>query len=398
MKRFLSIILFTLVAVAASAYSLSGKVKTDSLSALPFVSVYLKDVHMGTTTDLDGNYKLENIPEGQHTLVVSYVGYETQTFDFTLTNNGLRDFTLHEQSITLDDVFITPNGESLQVFILNQVVKNTKKLKDRVSSYQGNAIARFEQKNNTVKDFVCRYKTIEVAFDLVLGTAGYKKIFHCMMDHPDLRIEMAKDITFNGKIKASATRMVSSTPSLTSKEQDAWTKKDWRMDENLYDDSYTMMAKVKAAYEKLKKKEPEKAEKKIHYDGAYHENGNTVHIISIGSGKNKTEIHIVDDVWQIRRISSHAEIDDRTKNMEFQAFSKNLYMPVSYLDDGEFFDMRKECVELLKDLEKEDTSKMSEKKLKQHQEDIEMVKRHMNAEASRKRTSLTFNYKNLKMK
>ncbi len=390
--------LFCLVAVAANAYSLSGKVKTDSLSAIPYVSVYLKDVHMGTTTDLDGKYELKDIPAGKHTLVVSYVGYETQTFDFTLEKDGYRDFTLHEQSITLDDVFITPNGESIQIFILNQVVKNTKKLKDRVSSYQGYATARFEQKNNTIKDFVSRYKAIEIAMDMLLGTVGYKKIFHCMMDHPDLRVEMAKDITFDGKIRASATRVTSCTPSLTATETEAWAKKDWRMNENLYDGAYQMMAKIKAAYEKKKKKEPEKAEKIINYEGAYHENGNTVHVISLGKDKDKSEFHIVDDVWQIRRISTLRTRDDKTTNMEFQAFSKTLYMPVSYFDDEEFMDMRKECVDLLKELEKEDTSKMSEKKLKQHQEDIAMVKRHMNADASRKRASLSFNYKNLKMK
>lgn len=124
-KRTISFITFFLIAILSNAYTLSGKVKTDSQEALPFVSVYLKDVHLGATTDLDGEYTIKDIPAGQHTLVVSYVGYETQTFELNTEKDDARDFTLHEQAITLDDVFITPTGESIERFILSQVVKNS---------------------------------------------------------------------------------------------------------------------------------------------------------------------------------------------------------------------------------------------------------------------------------
>ena len=34
---------------------------------------------MGTVTDLDGNFKLENVPVGRQSLQISYVGYKTRT-------------------------------------------------------------------------------------------------------------------------------------------------------------------------------------------------------------------------------------------------------------------------------------------------------------------------------
>lgn len=147
-------VVFCLVAMLANAFTLSGKVMTDSQEALPFVSVYLKDVHIGATTDLDGKYTIDNIPAGRHTLVVSYVGYETQSFEVSIEKDALRDFVMHEQAVLLDEVFITPTGESLERFILSQVFKNTKKLASRVSSFSCVQDTRLEQRNNNMKKIV----------------------------------------------------------------------------------------------------------------------------------------------------------------------------------------------------------------------------------------------------
>lgn len=59
--------------------TIRGKViDRESNITLPFANVVVSNTNpkLGTTTDVDGNFKIENLPEGRYTLQVSYVGYE----------------------------------------------------------------------------------------------------------------------------------------------------------------------------------------------------------------------------------------------------------------------------------------------------------------------------------
>ena len=79
----LFILIFILSAIVTQAQiRISGKV-TDAKSgeALPFVSVYIKNSSIGTTTDLNGsfNIKITKIPDY---LTVSFISYITQSKAF----------------------------------------------------------------------------------------------------------------------------------------------------------------------------------------------------------------------------------------------------------------------------------------------------------------------------
>ena len=81
MKKYL-IILVAFISVslnlaAQKEVDVSGAVKDVKGEPLIGVSITVKDVPgMGTITDLDGHYKLKMEP--YHTLVFTYIGYETQ--------------------------------------------------------------------------------------------------------------------------------------------------------------------------------------------------------------------------------------------------------------------------------------------------------------------------------
>lgn len=278
-KRTISFIIFFLIAILANAYTLSGKVKTDSQEALPFVSVYLKDVHLGATTDLDGEYTIKDIPVGQHTLVVSYVGYETQTFELNTEKDDTRDFTLHEQAITLDDVFITPTGESIERFILSQVVKNSQKLSKRVSSFCCTQNSRIEQRNNNMKVIVEPYLKI---LNLALGIMGYRDILNIIMNHPNLRIETQKEFVLQkGNMTVADAHITYCNPQLDDKESKAWIKFYSKNRGNEYDKYYDEIANIHQELAKLDKKTPGESAKRLTYGGAYDENEkhNTYHQI-----------------------------------------------------------------------------------------------------------------------
>ena len=65
--------------VTAQSLSISGKV-IDKNSQEPVIgaSVLIEGTSNGTITDLDGNFMLSNVPS-KGNLVVSYIGYATQT-------------------------------------------------------------------------------------------------------------------------------------------------------------------------------------------------------------------------------------------------------------------------------------------------------------------------------
>ena len=63
----------------AEAQTVSGTV-TDVSGPLPGVNVSVKGTSNGTTTDFDGNYSLDNVPEDA-TLIFSFVGYTTQEIE-----------------------------------------------------------------------------------------------------------------------------------------------------------------------------------------------------------------------------------------------------------------------------------------------------------------------------
>ena len=57
--------------------TLTGKI-LDSKNAETLIgaSVYLKGTEIGTNSDIDGNYILFDVPNGEYTVIVKYIGYE----------------------------------------------------------------------------------------------------------------------------------------------------------------------------------------------------------------------------------------------------------------------------------------------------------------------------------
>jgi iron complex outermembrane receptor protein len=76
---------------------------------IPFINVLIKDSRIGTITDATGHYILTNIPEGTHTLVVTGIGFETKTVEFTIKPKQTLeiDVEIEPAGINLDAIVIT---------------------------------------------------------------------------------------------------------------------------------------------------------------------------------------------------------------------------------------------------------------------------------------------------
>ena len=72
--------------IFAQTVKISGQI-LDQKSGEPLISATVRAGDIGTTTDLDGNFKLNLIP-GNYTLSYSYVGYETGNMDIKVEDNN----------------------------------------------------------------------------------------------------------------------------------------------------------------------------------------------------------------------------------------------------------------------------------------------------------------------
>lgn len=78
---------------------------------LPQVNVFILDLQTGAATDLDGNYEIDNVEYGTHTIRISSVGYATIEEDVTIdSENTVLDFELEADVRALDDVVVTAFG------------------------------------------------------------------------------------------------------------------------------------------------------------------------------------------------------------------------------------------------------------------------------------------------
>lgn len=95
-------------------------IDADSKSPLTGVVIMLASDHkIGTTTDVNGEFKLTKIPVGRVTLLYSYIGYESKTLPDIEVNSGKESIvtvTMQEAVKKLNDVVIKANknkGESM---------------------------------------------------------------------------------------------------------------------------------------------------------------------------------------------------------------------------------------------------------------------------------------------
>ncbi|MBC8047558.1 MAG: TonB-dependent receptor [Fimbriimonadaceae bacterium] len=102
--------IFFFTNIFSQTATLSGTV-SDSLTqeTLIGVNIILTGTILGAASDLDGNYFIEKIPEGEYNIQVSYVGYEKLLFTgikFSAGENKKMDFKLKTTSLVFEDAVV----------------------------------------------------------------------------------------------------------------------------------------------------------------------------------------------------------------------------------------------------------------------------------------------------
>ncbi|MBE9466552.1 TonB-dependent receptor domain-containing protein [Dyadobacter subterraneus] len=107
MKRILMLLSLTLLTAATYAQGIKGKVTDEkSGSGMPGVTILIQGTNNGTVTDAEGNYNL-SIGSGSYQVVVSFIGYTTQTIKVDVNGQKELNVILAEGSSVLDEVVVT---------------------------------------------------------------------------------------------------------------------------------------------------------------------------------------------------------------------------------------------------------------------------------------------------
>lgn len=115
MKQFLlSVALIAVSTTVATAHTLDGIVK-DNRTGEPLIGsvIEVKELpSVKTTTGLDGSFTLHELPDkGRYTLVVRYISYKTREIPVDVSDKGIVNITLDEDSHELGEVVIKGHKE-----------------------------------------------------------------------------------------------------------------------------------------------------------------------------------------------------------------------------------------------------------------------------------------------
>ena len=111
-KTFLLLLLTTSFLWAQNTAELSGKI-TDKATQKPLIGadIYLKELKKGANADTQGNFHLKGIPEGNYTIIGSYLGYQSFSKKIYLKGQERLDISLKEQAEEISGV--TVSGKSI---------------------------------------------------------------------------------------------------------------------------------------------------------------------------------------------------------------------------------------------------------------------------------------------
>lgn len=139
MIRFQLTLLFVFVIAYCQAGIIRGRITDNRQQPLPFATVMLKGTTIGTTTNANGEYRLD-APDGNYTVVCQYIGFRKKEQPASVSNTPLTlDFILEPLSLQIKEVVIKAGGEDPAYAIIRQAIKKRSFYQNQVKAYTSEA-------------------------------------------------------------------------------------------------------------------------------------------------------------------------------------------------------------------------------------------------------------------
>jgi len=119
------------VALKSGRGAIAGRVASESGAPLPNAQVFLEGTSFGAVANLQGYYKISNIPAGSYKLVAAYVGYDRESRDVTVgegstsgQNFNLKSVVIEGESIVIEGGIRSGQAEALNRQKTSDNIKN----------------------------------------------------------------------------------------------------------------------------------------------------------------------------------------------------------------------------------------------------------------------------------
>jgi len=337
----LTLVLLTLTTAVTSAQQLTqlqGRVWLNDTLPAAYATLYLPQYGIGTVTDDQGNYWMDNIPVGPSvTLEYAFLGYKTAQVKLALTQPNHKyahDQRLEEQIIALSEVYLTPNGEDPVTYICRKVTEQSKENRKRLTDYtavvDAYAIARdMDLLPKLLPGLIWKPLRATVRAERRGAMLDY------ITEHESIDVHYTYTQTkSNGKLQTSKPNIVSAKPAIPAKAQEQLDK---------YDDLFNMLYE-----ENLKFKAKSAVKDGWKLKGIVEEQGRDVDVLTrtVVKDKEKTEytLYVIEDLWTILRYEEKS--GGGLERYECRDIGGGIYMPFSLISqpipmdfDAEFDEM-----------------------------------------------------------
>mgnify|MGYP003574927382 FL=1 len=133
------------LAAFGQQYVLTGKITEPKGTSVPFASVYVNATTQGTSSNIDGQYKL-TLPAGKTELLITAVGYEDRKITVTMTENTKLDLVLASKIFTLNDVIIKSPNDNRANEIIKKVIAKRKIYLNEIDAFSCEVYTKAMQK------------------------------------------------------------------------------------------------------------------------------------------------------------------------------------------------------------------------------------------------------------
>ncbi len=141
MKKFFTVVFILFNTLYSQQYSLSGFV-SDAITneALSFANIHLANTYRGTSANTEGEFELK-LPKGNYQLIVSYIGYVSDTISVDLTRDLKFSISLSPVGVDLPEVTVFAGANPANQIILN-AIETKRARKEKLLDYNFNAFTK----------------------------------------------------------------------------------------------------------------------------------------------------------------------------------------------------------------------------------------------------------------
>lgn len=121
--------------VNADAQVISGQINDQQNNPIPYATIYVAEAKEGTTSNIDGKFKL-NLNRGDYKLTIRSMGYHELKKDVSLQTDSLfLPLTLKTQAFEIKEVKVFPGKEDPAYFIMRKAIAKAPYYRQKIKHY-----------------------------------------------------------------------------------------------------------------------------------------------------------------------------------------------------------------------------------------------------------------------